>query len=190
MPDIPAQKSGDAPAAPGSLRTRDVDEASQLALRLIAANARLNAIALVTVVVLIVLGLWVHYGVKHSLQEIRAAGLQAVLEAEVKALQLWIEDRKADARHWAGDARVTSHVEELVALGRVERDGGKLLAPAIRCSGPTPYQDAKRFISAAAAMAPLSDCPWRKASVCWTSSGRMLHARSSCGGMSGASGTR
>jgi eukaryotic-like serine/threonine-protein kinase len=126
MPEIPTQKPGDAPAAPGSLRTRNVDEASQLALRLIAANARLNAIALVTVVVLIVLGLWVHYGVKQSLQEIRAAGLQAVLEAEVKALQLWIEDRKVDARHWAGDARVTGHVEELVALSRVERDGEKL----------------------------------------------------------------
>lgn len=126
MSEIPTQKPGDAPAAPGSLRTRNVDEASQLALRLIAANARLNAIALVTVVVLIVLGLWVHYGVKQSLQEIRAAGLQAVLEAEVKALQLWIEDRKVDARHWAGDARVTSHVEELVALSHVERDGEKL----------------------------------------------------------------
>lgn len=126
MLDIPAQKPGDAPAAPGSLRTRNVDEASQLALRLIAANARLNAIALVTVVILIVLGLWVHYGVKHSLQEIRAAGLQAVLEAEIKALQLWIDDRKVDARHWAGDARVTSHVEELVALSRAEHDGEKL----------------------------------------------------------------
>ena len=126
MSDIPAEKPSEAPAAPGSLRTRSIDDASQLALRLIAANARLNAIALVTVVVLIALGLWVHYGVKQSLQEIRAAGLQAVLEVEVKALQVWIEDRKADAQHWASDARVTGHVEELVALSRTGRDGEAL----------------------------------------------------------------
>jgi eukaryotic-like serine/threonine-protein kinase len=114
-------------AASDSVRTRSADSASALALRLIAANARLNAIALVTAVVLVALGLWVHFGVKQSLRDIRAAGMQTVLEAEIKALQVWVEDRKVDAEHWASDARVRGYVEALTVLGHSQRGTGDAL---------------------------------------------------------------
>ena len=89
-----------------------------LAHRLIAANARLNAIALVTVVSFIVLGAWVYSGVKSSLQNIRAAELQTVREAEANALQLWVENRKTHVEQWSKDERVRRHVAALVALAR------------------------------------------------------------------------
>ena len=113
-PDNPAPA---VPASGHSVRTKSMDAANLLALRLIAANARLNAIALVTTVVLIVLGLWVYSGVKQSLREIRAAELQTMLESERKTLQVWVDDRKANVEHWANDPRVRRHVERLAALG-------------------------------------------------------------------------
>ena len=119
-----------APAAPvpeGSVRARSPAAANLLALRLIAANARLNAIALVTVAALIVLGFWVHASVKQSLREIRAASLQTVLDSEVEALRIWVDDRKADAEHWASDARIRRYVGELVALGGRQTGKGEAL---------------------------------------------------------------
>ncbi len=89
-----------------------------LAHRLIAANARLNAIALVTVVSFIVLGAWVYSGVKSSLQDIRAAELQTVREAEANALQLWVENRKTHVEQWSKDERVRRHAAALVVLAR------------------------------------------------------------------------
>ena len=79
MSDQPAQKSTDTAAALDSQRTQNDDAVSVLALRLIAANARVNAIALVTAVILIALGIWVHGGIKSSLQEIREAGMRSML---------------------------------------------------------------------------------------------------------------
>ena len=98
-----------------------------LAHRLIAANARLNAIALVTVVSFIVLGAWMYIGVKQSLQATRAAGLNTMLEAEANTLQLWVENRKTHVEHWSQDPRVRRHVAELIALSR----GGKRAGDAL-----------------------------------------------------------
>ena len=45
-----------------------------------------------------------------------------MLEAQIKALRLWSDDRKADVDSWARDERVRHRVESLVALAR--RTGG------------------------------------------------------------------
>ena len=135
-------------AQPGSVRASGVDRVALLAQRAIAANARLNAIALVTAVALIVLGFWVYGGIKNSLQDIRAAGLQTVLEAQIKALRLWVDDKNAEAVSWAKNERVRRHVEELVSLSRRAAGDGqalwsapgraelaRLIAPALQESG-------------------------------------------------------
>ncbi|MGH8701098.1 MAG: serine/threonine protein kinase [Burkholderiales bacterium] len=103
-----------------------------LARRAIAANARLNAIAMVTVVVLIVLGAWMYYGVKSSLQDMRGTGMRTVLDAEINALQLWIGNRKAHIEQWAKNPRVRRHVVELAAVARGTRASNDVLwnAPA------------------------------------------------------------
>ena len=103
-----------------------------LARRAIAANARLNAIAMVAVVVLIVLGAWMYYGVKSSLQDMRGTGMRTVLDAEINALQLWIGNRKAHIEQWAKNPRVRRHVVELVAVARGKSASNDVLwnAPA------------------------------------------------------------
>ena len=108
------------------------DDVSRLALRLVAANARLNAAAMATAVALILLGVWMFAGVRDSLTEIRAAGLQTVLDAEVQALQVWIDDRRAAATHWADESEVRRGVAELVELARSGRADANALwsAPA------------------------------------------------------------
>lgn len=131
---------------------RSADATALLALRLIAANARLNALALVTAVGLIVLGLWVYAGVKQSLQGIRAAGLQTVLDAEVQALELWVGDKKTNVEHWAKDAQVRRAVADLAAIGRSAPSPGRslwqaparttlaeALAPALKEAGSVAY---------------------------------------------------
>jgi len=132
----------------GSVRASGDDRVSELAHRVIAANARLNGIALVTAVALIALGFWAYGGIKHSLQDIRAAGLQGMLEAQIKALRLWTDDRKSDAESWAKDERVRRSVQELAAVSRRTAGDGqalwssparaelaRLLAPALQETG-------------------------------------------------------
>ena len=94
------------------------DDVSRLALRLVASNARLNALAMTTALALIVLGIWMYAGVKDSLREIRAAGLQTVLDAEVQALDVWVDDRRIAATLWANQPEVRRDVAELLDVAR------------------------------------------------------------------------
>lgn len=135
----------------------DSEAVNRLALRLIAANARVNAIALVVALGLIVLGFWAYTGIEQSLRGMRAAGLSAVLNAEVQALTLWIEDRKEDVRHWAMDPRISAAVVELSAGSAPERARANLaaaLAPALKESGAVAYNVVDRQGVVIASAAP------------------------------------
>jgi serine/threonine-protein kinase len=117
---------------PESVPARSDDQVTRLALRLVAANARLSALAIVTVIALIVLGAWVYSGVQQSLRDMRSAGLQTLLAAEVEALAVWIDDRRVSATHWAGEAAIRRDVLDLLQLVRTGQSGGDALwsAPA------------------------------------------------------------
>lgn len=141
-----------ATAVPESVPARSDDRASKLALRLIAANARLNALAIVTAFVLIVLGVWMYWGVKGSLQEIRASGLQSVLDAEVEALEVWLNDRRAALSLWAAEPEVRRNVAALLALAEETRASPEtlwnaperarlaaLLAPGLKQTGAVAF---------------------------------------------------
>jgi serine/threonine-protein kinase len=88
------------------------------ASRLLPAGVPFNAVAVAAVLGLIALGAWMYFGVKHSLQEIRSAGLRIALEAQANTLQLWVENRKTHVEHWSQDLRVRRLVAELAALSR------------------------------------------------------------------------
>lgn len=105
----------------------DAPVSQKLALRLVAANARLNALAIVTAFALIALGAWVYYGVESSLHAIRSASLQTALDAEVKALEIWIDDRRSFASQWAARPEVRRDVRELIQLARAARPDGAAL---------------------------------------------------------------
>lgn len=120
----------------------DGDAVMRFAQRLIAANARVNAFALVFALALIVLGVWVHQGIQQSLRDLRASGLTAVLDAEVQALVLWMDDRRDEVQHWAENPEIRNAVTDLVSGRRLQPAQTRLatvLAPALRESGAAAY---------------------------------------------------
>ena len=103
---------------------------SALGAWLFGTKPRRNATVLVISLCIALLGYWTYWGVRGSLRELRAGGLQTVLAAEVSALQIWIDEKTADAERWARDARVRSYV---LQLSEIARAGG----PATRfCDAP------------------------------------------------------
>jgi serine/threonine-protein kinase len=80
---------------------------------------------------LIALGYWTYSAVERSLRELRASTLAAMLEAEVQALDIWIENRKLDMRRIARDPLVRSQVQALVKIA--SRPGR---SPDEYCSAP------------------------------------------------------
>jgi len=67
-----------------------------------------------SIAVVIALGLWVYQVVRTSMYDIRSAGLATLLNTQVGALELWIEDQTASARQWANDPGVHALILDLV----------------------------------------------------------------------------
>ena len=106
--------SGGTPPAPASSQ----DGLSRLGARLFGTRARRNATVLTVSLAIALLGYWTYAGVRNSLREVRAGGLQTVLATEVSALQIWVDEKKADAERWAGDAQVHGYVRQLTKLAQ------------------------------------------------------------------------
>ena len=70
--------------------------------------------SLLVVALVLCLGLWTYVAVKASMRELRADGLTALLNTQLGAVEIWIEDKAFDARRWANDPRVRSLVLGLV----------------------------------------------------------------------------
>jgi len=136
-----------AAAPPEAVPAKADDRVSALALKLIAANARLTALAIGGALALIVLGTWMYVGVRDSLRDMRAATLQSILDAEVEALEVWVNDRRAALNLWASEPDIRRDIESLVRLGRNGADAAalwaaperarleKLLTPALKQTG-------------------------------------------------------
>ena len=74
-----------------------------------------TAVLVAALVAQALLALWAYFGVRQSLRDIRAAEFATVIDAETKALQLWIEQQRRDAARWAASARVRAAVEQIAA---------------------------------------------------------------------------
>lgn len=94
---------------------------------LLATPLRRNLLVAVTLAVIGGLGSWTYQGVRRSLQEIRASELTTVLDAEVKGLEVWSEEKKREAERWAQDPRVRQSITELVAISREGPQAGERL---------------------------------------------------------------
>jgi tRNA A-37 threonylcarbamoyl transferase component Bud32 len=70
---------------------------------------------LVALVVVALVGGWAYLQVRGSLRELRTAGLMSLLEAEARALTVWIDDRKRAAERWASTSEVQREGANLVA---------------------------------------------------------------------------
>jgi serine/threonine-protein kinase len=95
-----------------------------------------NRATLVLILLLALAGLsaWTYVSVRHSLRDIRDAGMRALLATQVEALNRWIEEKRGDAAAWASRSEVRVRVEELATLSRAREGTAQALweAPARR----------------------------------------------------------
>jgi eukaryotic-like serine/threonine-protein kinase len=73
------------------------------------------------------IGWWVRAKVEQALKTKMAGELQAILNADVKALEIWFKAQKAIAVTLASDARVRSASERLIELGKGEGTNDSVL---------------------------------------------------------------
>ncbi len=91
---------------------------------------------------------WMYAGVERSLRDLRAQGLPALLDAKTKSLEVFIDERRADAARWARDPQLAATTADLArrALGNAHApaeicksgesdDWRALLAPLLRDEG-------------------------------------------------------
>ncbi len=78
---------------------------------------RFGVTLILTFVLLIVLGYWSHNQVKNSLRDIRAEELETVLEADVLAMEIWINDFRNSVRAWSRTPELSDELGVLFAYG-------------------------------------------------------------------------
>lgn len=79
-------------------------------------------------------GLWAYRGVGESLREIRANGMQTLLNTQVGTLEQWIAGRRSEAEQLAGDPELSAGIIRLTATDGV--DGLRLIDDILRTAGP------------------------------------------------------
>ena len=62
------------------------------------------------------LGYWTYHAVEGSLQELRAATMKSLLDAQVNALRVWVREEISDAERIAREPAVKSAVAQLAAV--------------------------------------------------------------------------
>ena len=104
-----------------------IRRASELMFEEIRARKGTYLAATLALALLIAGGIWSHYGIENAMRHVLRDELQTVLNADITALELWLEEQKADAEHWAEQPDVQAQVVELVRIARSD-----LSAAAIR----------------------------------------------------------
>jgi len=84
-----------------------------------------------SVLALTAIGSWTYRAVERSLRDSRAGALKAVLDAQAKTLEVWIEDQKLGIRRLARDPGVRQHVRALVEIAAEHGE-----TPERYCSAP------------------------------------------------------
>ncbi|HEX5093577.1 MAG TPA: cache domain-containing protein, partial [Burkholderiales bacterium] len=84
-----------------------------------------------SVLALTLIGSWTYRAVERSLRELRAGALRAVLDAQAKTLEVWIQDQELGIRRLARDATVRDHVRALVEIAAEHGD-----TPERYCTAP------------------------------------------------------
>src|SRR5687767_7619478 len=90
MARIPPPAAGDEAAELGPFHAPRINEAQRRFW--LTVDAMLAALVVVAIV-----GVWAYSQVRGSLRDVRSAGLVALLDAESRALTLWIDEKKRDA---------------------------------------------------------------------------------------------
>jgi eukaryotic-like serine/threonine-protein kinase len=79
-------------------------------------HGRIALGVLLAIVVLTAVGIWVHWGTKATLRQILGDKLRGLLDADVAAVELWIESHKVRVGQWSADRTVRDAVSQLVEI--------------------------------------------------------------------------
>ena len=74
------------------------------------------AFVLINAALLLGLGAWTYHAVEGSLQELRAATMKSLLDAQVNALRVWVREEIGDAERIAREPGVRDAVTHLAAV--------------------------------------------------------------------------
>ena len=87
---------------------------------------RARLILLLLLLSLLGVGLWAYRGVDSSLREIRATGLQTLLNTQVGTLEQWVAERRHEAEQLAVDEELRAAIVRFAGAGAKGGDGGQL----------------------------------------------------------------
>ncbi len=73
---------------------------------------------IIAIVFLTVIGFWTHNAIKLSLKEIYTDYFQTLLDADITALTIWMENEKSHARYWADEPNLRENIQILVEIAR------------------------------------------------------------------------
>ncbi|MBK9019273.1 MAG: serine/threonine protein kinase [Sulfuritalea sp.] len=87
---------------------------------------RARVALLLLLLALLGVGLWAYRGVDSSLREIRATGLQTLLNTQVGTLEQWIAERRHEAEQLAANAELRTAIVRFAGAGATSGDGERL----------------------------------------------------------------
>ena len=124
------------------------DGAQRFAMRLVTTRAWRSTAVFALVAVITASAGWMYIAVERSLRELRAQGLPALLDAKTKSLEVYIDERRADAARWARDPQLRAatagltreaalHAEAIADLchGELGTEWRAIVAPLLRDEG-------------------------------------------------------
>lgn len=90
-------------------------------------RSRIALVTLATIALLIGLATWTFVGMHKSSRSIAASELRTILNADVTALELWIEEKKKDVRLLASRNEIREAIDELVQISEKESNPAESL---------------------------------------------------------------
>ncbi len=89
--------------------------------RLFGTRQRLGVTLIISFVLLVILGLWSHNQVKDSLEEIRIEEMRTIVDADVRAIESWIDDYKSSVSSWSSTPEMQDEITEILSYGNCLR---------------------------------------------------------------------
>jgi len=103
---------------------------------------RARLVLLLLLAAILGVGLWAYRSVGESLREIRATGMQALLNSQVETLEQWITQGRLEAEQLAADATLRAAIVRLAHGGAREGNGPLIIEHIRQESGPMGFSSA------------------------------------------------
>lgn len=84
-------------------------------IQAVESEAQRTTIVALGILILFAIGLATYFGAKNALRELRGNGIEALRDAQVNALDLWVRSRIAAAEGWAAEPALRETVSTLMA---------------------------------------------------------------------------